>query len=122
MYLDRTTHKNISFLFNLSISNELHMYIADSKVNHLNMSQVKFLNSFTRQVAESSVRVSDTTSPDELIGPQMHDTQRKVLKDIFAEGSIMANLVKSNVEIVWFSDFTQNDVVYGICCEKEKKR
>jgi hypothetical protein len=73
------------------------------------MSQVKLLNSFTRQVAESSACVSDTTSPDELI-------------DIFVEGSIMANLIKSNVEIVWFSDFTQNDVVYGICCEKEKKR
>jgi hypothetical protein len=98
------------------------MYIADSKVNHLNICQVKLLNSFTRQVAESSARVSDTMSPDELIGPQMHDTQSKILTDIFAEGSIMANLVKSNVEIVWFSDFTQNDVVYGICCEKEKKR
>lgn len=102
------------------------MYIADSKVNQLNMSQVKFLNSFTRQVAESSACASDTTSPDELIGPHqtllMHDTQSNVLTDFFAEGSITANLIKSNVEIVWFSDFTQNDVVYGICCEKEKKR
>jgi hypothetical protein len=83
---------------------------------------MSLLNSSTRQVAESSARASDTTSPDELIGPQMHDTQSKVLKDIFAEGSIMANLIKSNIEIVWFSDCTQNDVVYGICCEKEKKR
>lgn len=103
------------------------MYIADSKVNQLNiMSQVKFLNSFTRQVAKSSARTSDTTTsnPNVINGLTLptHDTQIKVLADIFEKGSIMDNLIKSNVEIVWFSDFTQNDVVYGICCEKEKKR
>jgi predicted lipase len=40
----------------------------------------------------------------------------------FKEGSIMHNLIESGIEVVWFSDLTQNDVVYGICCQREEKK
>ena len=40
----------------------------------------------------------------------------------FREGSVMHNLIESGIEVVWFSDMTQNDVVYGICCQREEKR
>ena len=31
----------------------------------------------------------------------------------FREGSVMNNLIESGIELVWFSDMSQNDVVYG---------
>lgn len=31
----------------------------------------------------------------------------------FREGSVMHNLIESGIELVWFSDMSQNDVVYG---------
>ena len=34
----------------------------------------------------------------------------------------MHNLIESGIEVVWFSDMTQNDVVYGICCQREEKK
>ena len=40
----------------------------------------------------------------------------------FRDGSVMANLIESGIELVWFSDLTQNDVVYGICCQRDEKR
>lgn len=40
----------------------------------------------------------------------------------FREGSVMNNLIESGIEVVWFSDLTQSDVVYGICCQREEKR
>lgn len=37
----------------------------------------------------------------------------------------MNNLVESRIQVVWFSDMTQSDVVYGICVQwlqrKEKR-
>ncbi|KAL7548003.1 hypothetical protein ACHAWF_011279 [Thalassiosira exigua] len=46
------------------------------------------------------------------------DTQPKY----FREGSVMNNLIESGIEVVWFSDLTQNDVVYGICCQRDQGR
>ena len=40
----------------------------------------------------------------------------------FKQGSIMDNLIETGLEMVWFSDLTQNDVVYGICCQRDEKR
>lgn len=40
----------------------------------------------------------------------------------FREGSVMYNLIESGIEMVWFSDMSQNDVVYGICVEREEKK
>eukprot|EP00577_Skeletonema_sp_RCC1716_P001680 CAMPEP_0113411076 /NCGR_PEP_ID=MMETSP0013_2-20120614/22049_1 /TAXON_ID=2843 ORGANISM="Skeletonema costatum, Strain 1716" /NCGR_SAMPLE_ID=MMETSP0013_2 /ASSEMBLY_ACC=CAM_ASM_000158 /LENGTH=1727 /DNA_ID=CAMNT_0000297359 /DNA_START=177 /DNA_END=5357 /DNA_ORIENTATION=+ /assembly_acc=CAM_ASM_000158 len=40
----------------------------------------------------------------------------------FMEGSVISNLIESSLEVVWFSDFTQNDVVYGICVQREEKK
>ena len=40
----------------------------------------------------------------------------------FREGSVMHNLIESGIELVWFSDMSQNDVVYGICVEREEKK
>ncbi|KAK1733188.1 lipase class 3 family protein [Skeletonema marinoi] len=40
----------------------------------------------------------------------------------FMDGSVMSNLIESSLEVVWFSDFTQNDVVYGICVQREEKK
>lgn len=34
----------------------------------------------------------------------------------------MANLIESGIEVVWFSDLSQNDAVYGICCQRQEKR
>ena len=34
----------------------------------------------------------------------------------------MNNLIESGIEVVWFSDMTQSDVVYGICVQREEKR
>ena len=40
----------------------------------------------------------------------------------FIEGSVMYNLVESSLEVVWFSDLSQSDVVYGICVQREEKK
>jgi len=40
----------------------------------------------------------------------------------FREGSVMHNLIESGIELVWFSDMSQNDVVYGICVQREEKK
>ncbi|EJK52538.1 hypothetical protein THAOC_28172 [Thalassiosira oceanica] len=40
----------------------------------------------------------------------------------FREGSLMNNLIESGIEIVWFSDLSQSDVVYGVCCQRAQKR
>ena len=40
----------------------------------------------------------------------------------FKEGSVMNNLIASGIEVVWFSDMTQLDVVYGICVQREEKQ
>lgn len=40
----------------------------------------------------------------------------------FREGSVMNTLIESGIELVWFSDLSQHDVVYGICVERELKK
>ena len=40
----------------------------------------------------------------------------------FREGSVMNNLIESGIEVVWFSDLTQSDVVYGIMCNRQQKK
>ena len=55
------------------------------------------------------------------LNQMMSDVVRKQPK-YFKEGSIMDNLIESGIEVVWFSDLTQNDVVYGICCQREEKK
>ena len=52
-----------------------------------------------------------------MVGEQM----RKQPK-YFREGSVMHNLIESGIELVWFSDMSQNDVVYGICVQREEKK
>ena len=39
----------------------------------------------------------------------------------FRQGTVMNTLIESGMEVVWFSDMTQNDVVYGICVQREEK-
>ena len=34
----------------------------------------------------------------------------------------MNNLIESGIEVVWFSNMTQSDVVYGVCVQREEKR
>ena len=34
----------------------------------------------------------------------------------------MNNLIESGIEVVWFSDVTQLDVVYGMCVQREEKK
>ena len=38
---------------------------------------------------------------------------RNKKQKFFREGSVLDNLIESGIEVVWFSDLTQNDVVYG---------
>eukprot|EP00581_Thalassiosira_minuscula_P031010 CAMPEP_0183764020 /NCGR_PEP_ID=MMETSP0739-20130205/10060_1 /TAXON_ID=385413 /ORGANISM="Thalassiosira miniscula, Strain CCMP1093" /LENGTH=98 /DNA_ID=CAMNT_0026002505 /DNA_START=51 /DNA_END=344 /DNA_ORIENTATION=+ len=40
----------------------------------------------------------------------------------FRDGTVMHNLIESGIEMVWFSDMSQNDVVYGICVAREEKK
>ena len=40
----------------------------------------------------------------------------------FTEGSVMHNLIESGIELVWFSDMSQSDVVYGICVQRKEKK
>eukprot|EP00985_Skeletonema_marinoi_P013380 scaffold6613_cov158-Skeletonema_marinoi.AAC.7 len=51
----------------------------------------------------------------------MNETMRKQPK-YFKEGSVMNNLIESGIEVVWFDDLSQNDVVYGICVNREEKK
>lgn len=55
------------------------------------------------------------------LNQMMSEVVRKQPK-YFKEGSIMDNLIESGIEVVWFSDLTQNDVVYGVCCQREEKK
>jgi len=50
------------------------------------------------------------------------DTALTEQPKFFKEGSVMNNLIESGIEVVWFSDMTQSDVVYGICVQREEKR
>ncbi len=40
----------------------------------------------------------------------------------FRKGTVMDNLLESGTEVVWFSDMTQNNVVYGICVQRQEKK
>ena len=40
----------------------------------------------------------------------------------FREGTVINTLIESGVELVWFSDMTQNDTVYGICVQREERK
>lgn len=40
----------------------------------------------------------------------------------FKAGSLMSNLIESGIEVVWLGDSHPNDVVYSICCNRQKKR
>jgi hypothetical protein len=40
----------------------------------------------------------------------------------FQQGTVMNNLLESGIEVVWFSDMSQYDVVYGICVQREEER
>jgi len=42
------------------------------------------------------------------------DTALTEQPKFFKDGSVMNNLIESGIEVVWFSDMTQSDVVYGI--------
>ena len=55
------------------------------------------------------------------LNQMMIDAVKKQPK-YFKDGSIMHNLIETGIEVVWFSDLTQNDVVYGICCQREEKK
>ena len=49
----------------------------------------------------------------------------KIEKDepkYFHKGSVLHNLIESGVEVVWLSNLTPNDVVYGICVQRELKK
>ena len=50
------------------------------------------------------------------------DTALTEQPKFFKEGSVMNNLIESGIEVVWFSDMTQSDVVYGICVQRNEKR
>ncbi|KAL7509187.1 hypothetical protein ACHAXN_006232 [Cyclotella atomus] len=41
--------------------------------------------------------------------------------DYFEEGSVMKNLIESNLEVVWFSDRHPNDLIYCICVNRQTK-
>jgi predicted lipase len=69
------------------------------------------------------------SSSDEVVQGNQYVNMNKLLRQAlendpkyFIEGSVMSNLIESSLEVVWFSDFTQNDVVYGICVQREEKK
>jgi hypothetical protein len=35
---------------------------------------------------------------------------------------VINTLLESGVEVVWFGDTTQNDVVYGICVQRKERK
>lgn len=55
------------------------------------------------------------------LNEMMSEVVRKQPK-YFKQGSIMDNLIESGIEVAWFSDLTQNDVVYGVCCQRDEKK
>ena len=66
-----------------------------------------------------------TSKPDANAFVDVKKLMNVALKEqpkFFRDGSVMKNLIESGIEVVWFSDLTQSDVVYGICCQREEER
>ena len=90
-----------------------------------------------------AVRLSDPSPPTWEVNPETDDGNNRTSKPnnnvfvdvkklmktalkeqpkFFRDGSVMKNLIESGIEVVWFSDLTQSDVVYGICCQRQEER
>ena len=66
-----------------------------------------------------------TSKPNDNVFVDLKKLMNTALKEqpkFFRDGSVMKNLIESGIEVVWFSDLTQSDVVYGICCQREEER
>ena len=124
------------------------MWIEDSRVNQLDEETEKMIAEMKRKVARhrwrraiSAVRLSYKLSggkhpkfDNPVAAPGCENQNRFVDMNVvmseamrtqpkyFREGSVMHNLIESGIEMVWFSDMSQNDVVYGICVQREEKK
>lgn len=66
-----------------------------------------------------------TSKPNNNVFVDVKKLMKTALKEqpkFFRDGSVMKNLIESGIEVVWFSDLTQSDVVYGICCQRQEER
>ena len=145
-WLTNQTQCSCSFVF--SQTAQFRKWIEDSKVSQLDKETEDILVQLRRKVARhrwkraiSAVRLSYKLSGGKRpkfeapvaapgcenenrfvdLNQMMSEAVRQQPK-YFKEGSIMHNLIESGIEVVWFSDLTQNDVVYGICCQREEKK
>lgn len=72
---------------------------------------------------DESVKETKKVSPNIFVDMKIltNEVLQKQPK-FFRDGSVMNNLIESGIEVVWFSDMTQADVVYGILIQREEKR
>ncbi|KAL7530146.1 hypothetical protein ACHAXR_003329, partial [Thalassiosira sp. AJA248-18] len=130
-----------------SITAQFRSWIEDSRVNQLDEETNKMIIAMKRKVARhrwkraiSAVRLSYRLSgkrpkfENPVIAPGCENQNRfvdmnammceamRTQPKYFREGSVMHNLIESGIELVWFSDMSQNDVVYGICVQREKRK
>ena len=57
-----------------------------------------------------------------LEGTMVEDAKSPPMSKYFQEGTVINTLLESGVEVVWFGDETQNDVVYGICVQRKERK
>ena len=130
-----------------SITAQFKTWIEDSRVNQLDDETQKMIAEMKRKVARhrwkraiSAVRLSYKLAgkPPKFENPvvapgcenqnrfvDMNEMMSEAMRSqpkYFREGSVMHNLIESGIELVWFSDVSQNDVVYGICVQREEKK
>lgn len=137
------THNTVN-----SITAQFQTWIEDSRVDHLDVETENMISEMKRKVARDRwqraicvVRLSYKLSGGERpsfenppVIPGRENQNRFVdmkamMSEVmraqpkyFRQGTVMNNLIESGIEVVWFSDMTQNDVVYGICVQREEKK
>jgi hypothetical protein len=112
-----------------------------SRVNHLDEEAGNMIGEMKRDAArhrwrrsrlatQFTLRVNEGKLPSfenhypfpGLEGTMVEDAKSPPKSKYFQEGTVLNTLLESGVEVVWFGDMTQNDVVYGICVHRKERK
>lgn len=122
-----------------SMTAQLRTWIDDSRVSHLDEGTKNMIAEMKKDAARHrwrrlllsirlSYKLNEGKRPDfenlVVVPPGCDGTKKRSLTipKYFQEGTVMNTLIESGIEVVWFSDMTQCDVVYGICVQRQQRK
>ncbi|KAL3811311.1 hypothetical protein ACHAXA_005397 [Cyclostephanos tholiformis] len=122
-----------------SMTAQLRTWIDDSRVSHLDEGTKNMIAEMKKDAARRrwrrlllsirlSYKLNEGKRPDfenlVVVPPGCDGTKKRSLTipKYFQEGTVMNTLIESGIEMVWFSDMTQCDVVYGICVQRQQRK